>query len=160
MCRKSTRRVLWWTWWKVQICVPSSWLIRARFTLAPAMMLALLLYGYATGILASRKLEEASRDSLALRFVCDNHHPDHSTIGAFRKRLRTFFAQVLRMAMKMGLTKLSAVTLDGSNIGADASKHKALSWKRAKALEQHCQKEANSSFIWRRKRTRVLWQQR
>ncbi len=112
----------------------------------PAMMLALLLYGYMTGIFSSRKLEEASRDSLAFRFVCNNHNPDHSTISGFRKRFRDeikdFFVQVLRMAMEMGLTKLGTVSLDGTKVRANASKHKALSWHRARELEKQCKEEA------------------
>ena len=112
----------------------------------PGMMLVLLLYGYITGIFSSRKLEEASRDSLAFRFVCNNHNPDHSTISAFRKRFRKeikdFFVQVLRMAMEMGLTKLGTVSLDGTKVRANASKHKALSWRRAKDLEKQCRAEA------------------
>ncbi len=105
-----------------------------------------LLYGYITGIFSSRKLEEASRHSLAFRFVCNNHNPDHSTISAFRKRFRKeikdFFVQVLRMAMEMGLTKLGTVSLDGTKLRANASKHKALSWRRAKDLEKQCRAEA------------------
>ena len=104
------------------------------------MMLALLMYAYVTGIFSSRKLEEASRDGLAFRFLCNNHNPDHSTISLFRKRFRReikdFFVQVLRMAMEMGLTKLGTVSLDGTKVRANATGHKALSWRRAKELEE------------------------
>ena len=97
----------------------------------PAVMLALLLYGYVKGIFSSRKLEVASRDSLAFRFLCNNHYPDQSTISLFRKRFRKeikdLFVQVLRMAMDMGLTKFCTVSLDGTKVRANASKHKALS---------------------------------
>lgn len=110
------------------------------------MMLALLMYGYVTGIFSSRKLEEASRDSLAFRFLCNNHNPDHSTISLtrkrFRKEIKDFFVQVLRMAMEMGLTNLGIVSLDGTKVRLNATGHKALSWRRAKELEEQCKAEA------------------
>ena len=84
----------------------SSYSGRGSAAYPPTMMLALLLYGYVTRTFSSRRLEEASRDSLAFRCLCNNHNPDHSTISLFRKRFRQeikdFFVQVLRMAMEMG----------------------------------------------------------
>ena len=68
----------------------------------PAVLLGILVYGYATGVFASRKLERASYDSVAFRFVAANQHPDHDTIAAFRRRfleeIQTLFVQVLQLA--------------------------------------------------------------
>ena len=76
----------------------------------PEMLLALLFYGYATGVFASRKLEQATRDSLAFRYIAANAHPDHDTIAAFRKRflkqLKPLFVQILLLARTMGFLKL------------------------------------------------------
>lgn len=72
----------------------------------PSMMLALLFYGYATGVFSSRKLEKATYDSIAFRFICANQHPDHDSINAFRQRFRAeisaLFVQILQIAQKAG----------------------------------------------------------
>ena len=111
----------------------------------PAMLIALLFYGYATGTFSSRKLEKATYDSLAFRYICANTHPDHDTIAAFRKRflkeLEGFFVQILLIGQAMGLVKLGTVSLDGTKIKANASKHKALSWAYANKLEAQLQSE-------------------
>lgn len=111
----------------------------------PAMLIALLFYGYATGTFSSRKLEKATYDSLAFRYICANTHPDHDTIAAFRKRflkeLEEFFVQILLIGQAMGLVKLGTVSLDGTKIKANASKHKALSWAYANKLEAQLQAE-------------------
>lgn len=111
----------------------------------PAMLVALLFYGYATGSFSSRKLEKATYDSIAYRYICANTHPDHDTIAAFRKRflkeLEGFFVQILLIGQAMGLVKLGTVSLDGTKIKANASKHKALSWAHAKRLEAQLQAE-------------------
>jgi len=105
----------------------------------PSMLVALLFYGYATGTFSSRKLEKATYDSIAYRFLCANTHPDHDTIASFRKRflkeLRGFFVEILLIGQVMGLVKLGTVSLDGTKIKANASKHKALSWEYANKLE-------------------------
>ena len=94
----------------------------------PAMLLSLLFYGYATGIFSSRKLERATYESVAFRFVAANLHPDHDTIAAFRKRfighLGGLFIQILMMARTLGVLQLGNVSLDGTKIKANASKHK------------------------------------
>ena len=106
----------------------------------PQMLLSLLFYGYATGVFSSRKLETASYDSVAMRYVCGNLHPDHDTIATFRRRflseLERLFVEILVVATEMGLLQLGAVSLDGSKVKANASKHKALSWGHAKQLEE------------------------
>lgn len=105
----------------------------------PEMLLALLFYGYATGVFSSRKLEQATYDSVAFRYIAANDHPDHDTIASFRKRflsrLNPLFVQILLIAHQMGCLKLGKVSLDGTKIKANASKNRALSWKYANQLE-------------------------
>jgi len=111
----------------------------------PAMLVSLLFYGYATGVFSSRKLEKASYDSIAFRYVCANSNPDHDTINSFRQRflqeLAALFVEILVVAEAMGLVKLGTVSLDGTKIKANASKHKALSWDYAKRLEAQLKQE-------------------
>lgn len=111
----------------------------------PEMLLALLFYGYATGVFSSRKLERATFDSVAFRYIAANDHPDHDTIAAFRKRflseLKPLFVQILLIAQQMGILKLGKVSLDGTKINANASKHRALSWKHACKLETQLKAE-------------------
>jgi len=113
----------------------------------PTILLSLLFYGYATGVFSSRKIEQATYDSVAFRFISANTHPDHDTIAAFRKRfleeLKPLFTQILMVAHEMGLLKLGKVSLDGTKIKANASKHHALSWDHACKLEQQLQTEVN-----------------
>ena len=98
----------------------------------PSLLLALLFYGYATGIFSSRKLERATHDSVAFRFIAGDAHPDHDTLNAFRKRfvkvIKTLMVQILELPQTMGLLKLGNIALDGSKIKANASKHSALSY--------------------------------
>src|SRR5579862_8156545 len=76
----------------------------------PALLLGLLVYGYATGVFSSRKLERATYDSVAFRFIAANDHPDHDTIATFRRRFLTqiekLFVDVLRLAREMGVLKM------------------------------------------------------
>lgn len=101
----------------------------------PAMMLALLIYCYITGRFGSRTIEAASYSDVAVRYLCANHHPDHDTICAFRTAnkaaFQAAFVTVLQMAQQLKLTKLGTVSLDGSKIQANASKHAAVSYARA-----------------------------
>jgi len=105
----------------------------------PAPLLGLLVYGYATGVFSSRKLERATYDSVAFRFIAANDHPDHDTIATFRRRflpqITALFVQVLSLAREMGVLKLGTVALDGTKIHANASRHKALSYERAGKIE-------------------------
>jgi transposase len=105
----------------------------------PAMLVALLLYGYATGTFSSRALERASYDSIAVRFITANTHPDHDTINSFRKRflkqIEAIFVQVLCYAQALGMLKLGTVSLDGTKVHANASRHSAMSYGHAKKLE-------------------------
>jgi len=106
----------------------------------PSMMVSLLFYGYATGVFSSRKLERASHDSLAFRYICANHHPDHDSIANFRRRfaqqLEGCFTQILLIASAMGALKLGTVSLDGTKVKANASRNRALSWDYANKLEE------------------------
>ncbi len=111
----------------------------------PEMLLALLFYGYATGVFASRKLEEATYDSLEFRYIAANTHPDHDTIATFRKRflkqLKPLFVHILLLARTMGFLNLGKISLDGSKVQANASKHNALRWGHASELEQQLKAE-------------------
>jgi transposase len=105
----------------------------------PEMLLALLFYGYATGVFSSRKLERKTYDSVAFRYITANTHPDHDTIADFRKRflpqLKKTFVEILAVAHQMGVMKLGKVSIDGTKVKANASKHKALSYGHASKLE-------------------------
>jgi hypothetical protein len=98
-----------------------------------------------TGVFSSRKLEKATYDSIAFRYICANTNPDHDTIASFRKRflkeLEALFVEILVVAEAMGLVKLGTVSLDGTKIKANASKHKALSWDYANKLEAQLKQE-------------------
>jgi len=107
--------------------------------IAPEVLLALLFYGYATGVFSSRKIEKATYENLAFRFVAGGLHPDHDTIANFRKTflvdLQELFVQVLLLAKLAGVLKLGNLSLDGSKIHADASKSHAVSYKRLVEVE-------------------------
>ena len=111
----------------------------------PAMLLSLLIYGYATKVFSSRAIERASYDSVAFRFIAANAHPDHDTIASFRRRfvpqIEALFVEVLKLARTMGMLKLGTVALDGTKIHANASRHSALSYAHAKKLEKQLKRE-------------------
>ena len=114
----------------------------------PEMLLSLLFYGYATGTFSSRKLELATYESIAVRYITGNSHPDHDTIANFRKRflaeLKPFFIQILTLAHEMNILKVGKISLDGTKIKANASKHQALSWGYARKLEKQLKDEVES----------------
>ena len=105
----------------------------------PSVLLGLVIYGYATGVFSSRKLERATYDSVAFRFIAANDHPDHDTIAAFRRRfladIEGLFVRVLPLAREAGVPHLGTVALDGTKIHANASRHSALSYEHAAKLE-------------------------
>jgi transposase len=111
----------------------------------PRLLLGILVYGYATGVFSSRKLERATYDSVAFRFIAANDHPDHDTIATFRRRflkeIEGLFVQVLLLAREMGLLKMGTVALDGTKIHANASKHSALSYEHAGRIEAQLKAE-------------------
>ncbi|TVQ21057.1 MAG: IS5/IS1182 family transposase [Spirochaetaceae bacterium] len=105
----------------------------------PRMMLALLIYCYAHGIMSSRKIERATYRDIPVRFLTGNTHPDHDTINTFRKEnqelVGTVFAQTIRMAAKIGLVTVGTISVDGFHVKANASKFKNVRYDRAKELE-------------------------
>jgi transposase len=111
----------------------------------PAVLLSLLVYGCATGVFSSRKLERATYDSVAFRFIATNDHPDHDTIATFRRRflkeIEALFVKVLLLAREMGVLKMGTVALDGTKIHANASRHSALSYEHAGKIEAQLKAE-------------------
>ena len=114
----------------------------------PAVLLGLLVYGYANGVHSSRKIERATYDSVAFRYVAANTHPDHDTLATFRRRflkeVEALFVQVLVLAREMKLLKLGHIALDGTKIKANASKHTALSWAHANKIEAQLRQEVQA----------------
>lgn len=100
----------------------------------PAMMLKVLLYGYATGVRSSRKLEERLRFDVGFMFLAGQARPGHKAIGEYRRRHLAAFGQlfldILLLCQEAGLVKLGRVALDGTKLKANASKHKAMSYGR------------------------------
>ncbi|HEX3206890.1 MAG TPA: transposase [Propionibacteriaceae bacterium] len=117
---------------------------------APEILLALLFYGYASGVFSTRKLERATYETIPFRFIAGNLHPDHDTLATFRKtflpELKDLFVQVLLLAQAAGVLKLGNISLDGTKIHADASKSKAVSYKHLLALEAHLRAEVEQLF--------------
>lgn len=111
----------------------------------PAMLLKVLIFAYCTGVYSSRKIASACEDVVAFRVLSANQFPDFRTISDFRKRhLGTFkelFLQVVKIAQNAGMVKLGHVSLDGTKIKANASKHKAMSYDRMKQEEQRLRQE-------------------
>lgn len=111
----------------------------------PAMLLSLLIYGYATGTFSSRKIERATYDSLAFRYIACNRHPDHDTLANFRRRFgqefEAVFVQVLEVARENQVSRFGTVSLDGTKIKANASRHSALSYGHAEKLEAQLKAE-------------------
>ena len=91
----------------------------------PTMMLALLIYAYATGLFSSRRIERATYESVAVRYLCANHHPDHDTIATFRREnkelFQSCFAQVLLLAREAGVLRVGAVCVDGTRLAGAGS---------------------------------------
>jgi len=111
----------------------------------PAMMVKVLLYAYCIGIASSRKIEKRLCEDIAFRVLAANNTPDFRTISDFRKdhlkALAGLFLQVLKLCQKAGLVRLGHVALDGTKIKANASKHKAMSYKRMKEEEARLEAE-------------------
>lgn len=111
----------------------------------PKMLLSLIFYGYSTGIFSSRKIEKATFDSIAFRFIAGNHHPDHDTISSFRKRflpkIKIWFKEILLIGKELGLVKLGNIYIDGTKVQANASRHKAMSYEYIQKLEKQLEEE-------------------
>jgi hypothetical protein len=103
------------------------------------MMVKVLVYGYATGVFSSRKIERRLHEDLAFRMLGAGNFPKHRTIRDFRalhlKELSDLFVQVVKLAREMGLVKLGTVAIDGTKIKANASRHKAMSYERMQQAE-------------------------
>jgi transposase len=121
---------------------------RGQSAYAPAMMVRVLLYGYATGTFSSRKIQAKTFDDVAFRFLSADEHPDHSTLAEFRKRhleaLAGLFTQALQLCQKAGLVKLGHVAIDGTKLQANASKHKAMSYGRMGEAEKKLKDEIDA----------------
>jgi len=111
----------------------------------PLLMVRVLLYGYCRGVVSSRKIQRATYEDVAFRYLSADTHPDHATIAAFRQRhleaLAGLFVQVLQLCQKAGLVKLGHVAIDGTKIKANASKHKAMSYDRMEEATQRLRRE-------------------
>ena len=112
---------------------------------SPEILISLIFYGYMTGVFSSRKIENATFDSIAFRYLAANQHPDHDTIASFRQRflpqLKEVFIQILIIAREMGVKKVGTVSIDGTKVKANASKNHSLSWGYANKLEEQLKSE-------------------
>jgi transposase len=121
---------------------------RGQSAYAPEMMVRVLLYGYATGVYSSRKIEARTYEDVAFRYLSADQHPDHDTFAEFRKRhleaLAGLFTQALLLCEKAGLVKLGHVAIDGTKIKAHASKHKAMSYARMGETEARLKAEIDA----------------
>ncbi|HEX8872546.1 MAG TPA: IS1182 family transposase, partial [Candidatus Acidoferrum sp.] len=109
----------------------------------PLLMTRLLLYGYCIGVTSSRRIERATFDNVAFRYLATNQHPDHDTIAEFRRRhlaaLAQLFVQALRLCQKAGMVKLGNVAIDGTKILANASTRRSVPYAKLCEREQYWQ---------------------
>ncbi len=123
--------------------------------LHPKMLTKLIVYGYAVGVRSSRKIERATYEDVAFRYLAANQHPDHNTIARFREKnldvLEGLFIQGLKIAERLGLVKLGRVALDGTKVRAHASKHKAMSYGRMLVKEKELRAKVRKLFEEARK---------
>jgi transposase len=111
----------------------------------PSMMLALLIYCYASGIFSSRRIERASYRDLGVRFLTGDTHPDHDTICSFRRQngelIGKFFVRVLELARELKLLQVGTISVDGTRLKANASKHRGVNYQRSGELIQQLEEE-------------------
>lgn len=111
----------------------------------PLLMMKLLFYGYCVGRASSRKLEQATYEDVAVRYLAANQHPDHDTIATFRRRhleaLGRLFGQVLRLCEKAGLVKLRHVAIDGTKMRANASRYRSLRYAQMEQEQRELEEE-------------------
>src|SRR6202043_65676 len=109
----------------------------------PRMMVRVLIYGYCRGVASSRRIERATYEDVAFRYLAADQHPDHDTIAAFRQQhlecLGRLFLQALQLCQKAGLVKLGHVAIDGTKLEANASRHKSVSYGKLTEQEQYWQ---------------------
>jgi transposase len=117
----------------------------------PSMMLALLIYCYANGIFASRRIERASYRDLGVRFLTGDTHPDHDTICSFRreneKLIAKFFVRVLELARELKLLQVGTISVDGTQLKANASKYRGVSYERAGQLINQLEEEVKELLL-------------
>ena len=113
----------------------------------PRMMVKVLLYAYCVGAPSSRRIASRLHEDVAFRVLAANNTPDFRTVSDFRKdhltALSGLFLQALMLCQREGLVKLGHVALDGTKVRANASKHKAMSYKRMKEKEAQLQGEVD-----------------
>lgn len=118
---------------------------------SPGMMTALLLYGYCVGVYSSRRIERATYEDVAFRFLAGGQHPFFTTINEFRKThmeaLASLFGQVLGLCRKAGLVHLGHVAIDGTKVQANASKHKAMSYGRMQEEEERLKAQLRELLV-------------
>ncbi len=111
----------------------------------PSLMTKLLVYGYCTGVFSSRRIQKRLQEDVPFKVLAAGNEPDFRTISDFRKihieTLQNLFEQVLAMALECGAIKLGRVSLDGTKLKANASKHKAMSYGRMKEKQQQLKQE-------------------
>jgi transposase len=111
----------------------------------PRLMTKLLVYGYCTGVFSSRRIQKRLQEDIPFKVLAAGNEPDFRTISDFRKihigRLQGLFEQVLEMALEVGAVKLGRVSLDGTKVKANASKHKAMSYGRMKEKQKQLREE-------------------
>jgi len=117
---------------------------------APEILVGLLFYGYATGVFSTRKIERATFESIPFRYIAGDRHPDHDTIANFRKtflpELKELFVHLLVLAHLAEVVVLEAISADGTKVHADASKSKAVSYKRLGEIEAQLRAEVEELF--------------
>jgi transposase len=132
-------------------CLEKAYAGRGSAAYHPALLLSLLVYGYSTGVFSSRKIERASYDSVAFRYIAAGSHPDHDTLSSFRRRfldeLSGIFVQVLELAREMKLLKLGTLSLDGTKIHANASRHSAHSYGHIEKIETQLKAEVEELLV-------------
>jgi len=118
---------------------------RGARSYSPRMMLGLLMYAYCNGIYSSRKIEKATYESIPLRVIAGDQHPHFTVINRFRldhhRAFKELFLVVLRICQMEGMVELGHVALDGSKVKANASKHKAMSYKRMRKQVEKLKEE-------------------
>ena len=118
---------------------------RGNCAYEPRLLLKLLIYAYCTGLFSSRKIAAGVEDRVPLRYLAAGHAPSHRTIARFRQEhlesFRSLFVQVVRIAREAGLVKMGTIAVDGTRVKANASKHKAMSYRRMTLEEQRLAQE-------------------
>jgi transposase len=132
----------------------------------PSMMLALLIYSYATGTFSSRRIEQSTYDSVPVRLLTADTHPDHNTICTFRREnqalLSESFVKVLEMAQKLIVLKFGQMTvsIDGTKVMSNASKNSSVSYERAgemmAQLELEVKQLLEKGFVYTEENRNVL----